>query len=613
MSSSGNGPRIAGYGLAAVLVVGVIILWFILFGRGGGDDNATADGTEVVEVDRSNCVPVNIASSSEKASLLGVMAKEYNATNPTAGDTCVEVRVQSVASGGGEQALAAGWDEAKNGPYPTVWTPASSLWVKLLETNLEKSGKPQLINGTPAAMVNTPVVFAMPAPMAKALGYPNKPIGWDTITELAANPQGWASVGHPEWGAFTLGKTHPNFSTSGLAGTIGEYYAATGLTSDLKVSDIENPATQEVVENTEKAVAHYGDTTLTFLNNQYAADKSSSIPYVSATVVEEKSVFDYNTGNPTGKYDENGQAVREAAPRVPLVAVQPAEGTMYSDSPYAILDASWVTEDQKKAAADFFTFLGTQENLDRFTAAGFRTPDEQLSADLQKDPNFTAKAPEIIFAPPSGEIIAAVQASWKDLRKKARIMMVLDVSGSMDEHAGDGQSKLQKATAAVAKSLEEFNPQDNVGFAVFTTDLTGGEQGIYQVLVPVGPMSTNAAKIRSALQLQPLNGTPLYNSTLIAQKEAVASYDKERINAVVVLTDGYNEYDGSITIESLIDQIKVTSENRNSSVKVFTIGYGANADMDVLKEISAATGAAAYDATNPANIEKVLTSVMSNF
>ena len=62
----------------------------------------------------------------------------------------------------------------------------------------------------------TPLVIAMPKPMAEALGWPDTPIGFADILALANDPQGWAKFGHPEWGPFKLGKTSPNFSTSGL-------------------------------------------------------------------------------------------------------------------------------------------------------------------------------------------------------------------------------------------------------------------------------------------------------------------------------------------------------------------------------------------------------------
>ena len=38
---------------------------------------------------------------------------------------------------------------------------------------------------------------------------------------------------------------------------------------------------------------------------------------------------------------------------MPLVAIYPKEGTLYSDSPYVILDAPWATADKRAGAQDF--------------------------------------------------------------------------------------------------------------------------------------------------------------------------------------------------------------------------------------------------------------------
>jgi Ca-activated chloride channel family protein len=46
---------------------------------------------------------------------------------------------------------------------------------------------------------------------------------------------------------------------------------------------------------------------------------------------------------------------------------------------------------------------------------------------------------------------------------------------------------------------------------------------------------------------------------------------------------------------------------------VFTIAYGRQADFDTLEQIAESTNAAAYDASNPATINKVFTAVVSNF
>ena len=65
---------------------------------------------------------------------------------------------------------------------------------------------------------------------------------------------------------------------------------------------------RDFVRDVESSVVHYGDTTLTFLTNmQQADDRGEGLTYISAVTVEEKSVWDYNLGNPTGDPDHPGR------------------------------------------------------------------------------------------------------------------------------------------------------------------------------------------------------------------------------------------------------------------------------------------------------------------
>ena len=219
----------------------------------------------------------------------------------------------------------------------------------------------------------TPLVIAMPEPMAQALGYPDEPVGFERIIELANDPEGWASVGHPEWGPFRLGKTNPNYSTSGLNFTIAQYYAATGKTSGLTTEDLRRPEAVQFATDVESAVVHYGDITMTFLNNWFATDaRGTSLTYASAVAVEEKSLIDYNLGNPDGELSP-GETPRE--PRVPLVAIYPEEGTLFSDNPFIILDTDWVTDEQKAAAAVFEEYVAATREPGE--GARIRIPAEQ--------------------------------------------------------------------------------------------------------------------------------------------------------------------------------------------------------------------------------------------
>ncbi len=88
-------------------------------------------------------------------------------------------------------------------------------------------------------------------------------------------------------------------------------------------------------------------------------------------------------------------------------------------------------------------------------------------------------------------------------------------------------------------------------------------------------------------------------------------FDPSRINAVVVLTDGRNEFPADNNLESLTRVLR--SEAADRVVRVFPIAYGDDADLVELQAIADASRAAAYDASDPASLDKVLTAVLSNF
>ncbi|MDP3972345.1 MAG: extracellular solute-binding protein [Candidatus Nanopelagicales bacterium] len=599
--------RVLSLAIAGLLIFGVVVTVVMSVanrGPGGGQANG---------FDPGNCIPVTVTASSEKADLMQAAADRYNAGNSDVDGKCVRVQVISKASGGAESALAAGWNSAADGPPPTAWSPAASTWVKLLESDLKKADRANLVmtgaEFDPVSIVKTPLVLAMPEPAARALGWPDQPIGWRRIAELASSPDGWAAAGHPEWGRFTLGKTSPDLSTSGLAATVGAFVAATGKASDLTPADLSDPAVLKTVKSVEQAAVHYGDTTLTFLTNLQAADdKGKGLTYVSAVAVEEKSVYDYNQGNPDGSLRTKGQ---HAPPKTKLVAVYPVEGTLWSDNPFVVLNAPWVTPEQQKGAVSFRSFLLTPEIQQLFTEAGFRDADGKPGSAL-KDSAFveTVSVPQL--SAPSGDMLAQVRQVWHQVRKKARVMLVLDVSGSMGEAGSEG-TKLDEARKAASEALNLLNPEDEIGLAIFTTNLPG--HGNYQTLVPVGPAKKTVPEIRESLdRLVPLNGTPLYSAVRKAATDSQSAADPDRINAVVILTDGRNEAADNNLDQLLVDLAVLTgSESSKPVVRVFTIAYGADGDLVTLQRISEATAAKAYDARKPGTIRDVFTSVVSNF
>ena len=244
------------------------------------------------------------------------------------------------------------------------------------------------------------------------------------------------------------------------------------------MEDLAKPSTDEFARQIESAVVHYGDTTLTFLNNWYRADqRGNPYQYVSAVAVEEKSVIDYNSGNPDGVLQE-GEEPRE--PNVPLVAIYPEEGTLYSDNPLYVLDAEWVDDDEAAGAEQFIDFVAAAARTrSRSSRYGFRpgNPDVSIGSPIDDSNGVDPDQPQTLLEVPEPEVLTQLLDDWQDQRKPARVLLLIDVSGSMSEVADPdtGATKLDLAKQATITALDEFNDDDEVGLWVFSTDL--GDRG----------------------------------------------------------------------------------------------------------------------------------------
>ena len=582
-------------------------------GGGGGDaDPADPDAPK-------GCTTVQVTVSPEKLDLMTGLAAEFNKTKgakEAADGSCAFVKVRRLSSGEGATALAAGWnDEDAWGPKPTIWSPAGKGWGQVANQRLSQNGQPAMAPADAQSFMLTPLVIGMPKPMADALGYPGKPIGFDDLITLSQDPAGWGGKGHPEWGPFKLGKTNPNFSTSGLNATVAQYYTAVKKTQGLTSEDVARPEVTEFNRKIEAAVVHYGDTTLTFLNNLYRADqRGTSLTYVSAVAVEEKSIIDYNRGNPDGVLE---QGEKPRPPRVPLVAVYPKDGTLFSDNPLYVLDAPWVTPKHRAGAQAFSRFVQEPDNQKKALETGFRPANPAVAL---ADPITTANGvdpaqPATTLGVPDPAVLASIITKWGEQRKGAQVMLVIDVSGSMSEEGGDGETKLDLAKKAAVNALSQFAPNDLVGLRIFSTKIDPRDASVkYLDLVPIGPITSNreqiAARIRS---LVPVQGTPLYTTAADTVELLKKQYKPELINAVVLLTDGRNE-DDNRDLQGTLARLSADSEGGSSQpVRLFTIGFGKDADASALRRLAEATSASYYDSSDPKVIDRVFTNVISNF
>jgi Ca-activated chloride channel family protein len=468
--------------------------------------------------------------------------------------------------------------------------------------------------------MKTPLVIAMPRPMAEAIGWPETPIGWSDVFGLSTNGEGWAAYGQPDWGPFRLGKTNPNFSTSGLSALVAQSYAAAGKSEDLTSDDLQSPEAVAFATGVESAVVHYGDTTLTFLDNLYRADqRDAALTYASAIAVEEKSVIDYNLGNPDGILAKDEEP---RAPRVPLVAIYPEEGTVMSDNPFFVLDAEWVSDLEREGAHRFQEFVQEPGNQERVLEYGFRpgNPDVALGPPITPDNGVDPTQPETLLTVPEPAVLVDLLDRWAEQRKPARVELVIDVSGSMGEPAGtdSAATKLDLAVEAALGAIDEgFGPNDIVGLRVFSTDLENGQDMLQKVPPAIFDETQRAALKEALTDLRPENSTPLYAATQQAFEDVTAAYDPRYINAVVLLSDGVNDDgDGSndaTQLAVLLDALEGEEGAQSRPVRVFPIAYGADADLATLKKIAEASDSALYNAADPSTIDRVLAAVISNF
>jgi len=553
-------------------------------------------------IGQSGCTELLLAMPADDVPLLAPLVAAYDGARHSVSGKCVEVRITPKSAGDAADALARGWNEKVDGPAPDVWLPGASSWLILERARANATAAPVLADSNPS-FAQSPLVIAMPLPMAEALGWPQTPIGFTDLIAIGLDPTGWGRAGHPEWGALRLGKTNPLLSTSGLHALIAAYFASTGVSADLTAADLASPRTLAFVKGVELATVHYGDSTTTFLAGlQRADDAGAGLDYVSAIAVEERQVLAYNQGDPTGDPALRG---KHGLPRVPLAAVYPKEGTLISDNPFAVLNAGWVSDAQKAAAADLLAFVLAAPQQKVLRDAGYRDAAGRAGATLDQPHGLLADHPQKTIKPPPASVLDKLQASWWQVRKPARILVIIDISGSMDEQvAGTGMTKLRLVKVALTAALDKIGDSDQVGVWTFSSE--------HQVALPIVAVGDSRVQLKQGIEALAASGeTRLYDTVHDGFDFMRTQLDPTHITAVVVLTDGEDTASQPGALDSLVAAEK--TQPAGSAVRVFTIAYGSDANRDILGRIAEASGAGSYDASNPALIREVFNAVLSNF
>lgn len=466
--------------------------------------------------------------------------------------------------------------------HADLTSPASAAFIKLGNAESRaKSGK-DLVPST-ENLVLSPVVIAMWKPMAEALGYGKKPLGWSDILALARDNRGWSAHGHPEWGPFRFGHTSPESSNSGLISILAEVYAATGKKNGLTVADVGEPKTAQFVSGIEQSVVHYGSSTGFFSKKMFV----NGPQYLSAAVMYENMVIESYTPAYQVPF--------------PIVAIYPKEGTFWSDHPVGVVDRPWVTPDKREAAKIYIDYLLAAPQQSKAIPYGFRpgAVDVPVAAPVDVAHGVDPKEPLTTLEVPQPDVMHAILSLWHAQKKHANITLVFDRSGSMNE-----EHKMENARAAALQLVDDLGDDDQFSLLAFSSKSAWALKRV--------AMRDGRQNAKSAIgSLYASGGTALYDSIAEAYDAHLQSseQDTEKISAIVVLTDG-EDTDSALALDQLVQRIRF--DNERHTIRVFTIAYGSDAKKDVLQRIADATQAKFY-AGNQQNIRQVLREIATFF
>lgn len=570
------------------------------FGLGGDRDSSTP--TNRLEAP-ANAVQISIIYAPESDLYMPQAIEQFNRAyqegrNPLTGQPLAQdespifVTGRAASSGTVAQGIINTFIAPNNDNVerPTIFAPSVSHWLALVNYQTGRQVF-DLADSPPTALA--PVVMAIWESRLKAIQDKNggEPVGWEELLEVLQSPNGWADYNiSGDRTTVYYGHTDPMISSTALSTLIAEFYASARYNSAsadfrrLSMEQVNDPQVQQGVRDIEQLIRHYSSRTTEF--KEYIAQGPSYLDFVA---LEENDLIYINQGKTAYQPPEK------------LVALYPKEGTFWHEHPFAIPHGDWVTAEQRAAAKTFTDFIRSKPIQEKVMENGFRpaVPDVPLAYPIVPELGVDPNQPATVLEVPDPEVIAAVQASWQYVKKQADILLVIDISGSMQ---GD---KIAQAKTAAQAFLNDMPVQNQVGLVAFDSSVN--------LLVPLSSFEGNEAQLRETIDsLQAGGDTALYDA--IEQSMDIlknfATGREERIQAIVVLSDGQDTASVN-SLQRVVGLINQTRSERNPVI-VIPVAYGGDADINALNAIARAS-ATRVQSGDPENIQAVLEVIGSYF
>jgi Ca-activated chloride channel family protein len=454
-------------------------------------------------------------------------------------------------------------EQSLDAPPFQALAPDSSLWVNQLERNwsTRQGGAPgdygsdTLIpidnrrTSAPVRFAASPVVIVAWESVARDLGWPDRAIGWQEIQRRATEDASFR-WNHPSTG-----------HASGLLATLAEFYAGAGLTRGLTPEAATSERTLQYVKAVEATVRFYGESEDVIIR-QLASEGRE---FLDAFVAQEQVVLRWNQS--------------QAGER--LVAIYPAEGTLWADHPLTLLELGGagetpVTENQRHAFHAFAKFLTAPDTQRRLLASGYRPADLNLALDADGSPFARSDAvdwrqPETTLQIPSASVVEVVQNVWWYTKRPTNVYLVVDTSGSM---SGNKLARTQEALQTFVSQMR--GDRDQLGLIEFGSDV--------KLFEPLGVVDEQwRQRLADEIAGMQADGdTALLDAVARACESLQDTNDTEAINAIVAMTDGRENHSRT----SLAELERLLRDEGTVAVVVFTIAFGNDADESLLRRIS---------------------------
>ncbi|GHJ14451.1 hypothetical protein TPA0908_24460 [Micromonospora sp. AKA38] len=537
-----------------------------------------------------NCsgrIELSVSAAPEIAPAVQGAADEWVANGAAVGGTCIAVNVASAepvdvaaAVAGKHGATLAGVGQASGTAVtPDVWVPDSSTWL----VRLKAGGASAFAPANGASIARSPVVVALPEPVATRIGWPDKEFRWSELLQqvTASKP-------------LRAGIVEPTQDAAGLSGLLSLTAAASST------GEAGSPKAQEAMVGALRALATNRSSLRQDLLARFprSSDPTAIANGLGAAALSEEDVIAYNNTKPPIKL----AALYLDPPPIPL------------DFPFAVLPG--IEPSKASAARVLFEALRSADFKDRLAAQSLRAPDGNWGRGFQAPTG--APSPSNggeKQVPPSGQggaadldpvAISTATTTWSVATQSGRMLCVVDVSGSMKKPVAtaNGASREQVTVAAAGQGLGLFDDSWSIGLWTFSTNLKGSQD--WNELVGIRPLSGNRGELQRGLaSIRPSNGdTGLYDTMLAAYKKVQQDWEPGKVNSIVLFTDGKNEDDNGISQKALLDQLKKLRDDEQP-VQVIIIGIGNEVNRAELKSITDVTGGGAFVTTDPSKIGEI--------